>query len=107
MSSQSPSPCSAGALLKSLIEVASVRGDATSLLHESVVLHRVDGTTLHGRVAVADAIATRSPEASLRLLAQEGETLKVALEVAGIDGYFVITFRGRVEAGVLIEIQME
>lgn len=98
---------SAGALLAVLINTANDRGDASVLLHEHVTLHRLDGERLDGRAAVVDAICTRGPEASFRVIATHAEMIRVALHIEGLPGHLPFTMTARVLDGVLREIWME
>jgi hypothetical protein len=97
----------AGALLTTLVSTANLSGDATAVLHEEVVLHRLDGTCLTGRALVADAIANRGSEAQLAVVGSEGEAIQVALVVEGLPGRLLFMMSGAVRDGRLVEIWME
>lgn len=89
------------------MEVANVSGDATELLHERVVLHRLDGTAVHGRAAVVEAVANRGSEMQFAVVGTYGEAIHVAIVVDGIPGHVLMTMTGTVEDGRLIEIWMD
>ena len=94
-------------MLQVLVTTADSCGDATALLHESVTLHRLDGTAVSGRVEVADAISTRGSEARLRVVGEYGETVHVAMEMTGVPGRLVFTMSATVRDGLLAEIWMD
>jgi hypothetical protein len=95
-------------LLEQLIFCADTRGDAASLLHERVVLERLDGEVLRGRAAVADAVLTRDGGSRLKVIGREDhESLRVALHVEGVGGHIAFVLRGFSQDGVLLAIVME
>jgi hypothetical protein len=97
----------AGALLAALVKTANLAGDASTLLHDEVVLHRLDGTALAGREAVVDAISTRGSEAQLTMMGSYGEAIHVALMIEGLPGHLLFMMSGTVREGRLVEIWME
>lgn len=94
-------------LLAALIDAANAYADATALLHERVTLHRLDGTSISGRDAVADAIVNRGSEAVFSVVGSHAEGLHVALRVSGVPGHLVFTMSGTTESGRLTEIWMD
>ena len=95
-------------LLEHLIHCAQNRGDATAILHEHVVLERLDGEVLRGRDQVVDAVMTREGGAALRVLSrEEPDALHVALELAEVSGHLRFVLRGVAHQGVLLAIVME
>lgn len=97
----------AGALLTTLVEAASSHEDATALLHEEVVLHRLDGTQVSGRAVVADAITNHGSEASFHVIGRYAESIHVAMTIEGLPGRLVFMLSGTVRDGRLIEIRMD
>lgn len=94
-------------MLQELVTAADACADATRLLHESVTLHRLDGTAISGRTEVADAISTRGSEARLSVVGEYGETVHVAMAMAGVPGRLVFTMSATVRDGLLVEIWMD
>lgn len=95
-------------LLEQLILCADTRGDAATLLHERVVLERLDGEVLRGRAAVVDAVLTRDGGSRLKVVAREDhESLRVALYIDGMNGHLPFVLRGFSQDGVLLAIVME
>lgn len=95
-------------LLEQLVLCAETRGDATAILHERVVLERLDGEVLRGRDTVADAVVGRDGTSSLKILAREDhEALRVALVIEGVAGHLPFILRGFSQNGVLLAIVME
>jgi len=95
-------------LLEQLVLCAETRGDASAILHERVVLERLDGEVLRGRATVADAVLGRDGTSSLEILAREDhESLRVALVIEGVAGHLPFVLRGFSEGGVLLAIVME
>jgi hypothetical protein len=69
-------------LLEQLLRCAETRADASAILHERVVLERLDGEVLRGRTTVVDAMVTRDSGSALKVVAREDhESLRVALVV--------------------------
>lgn len=93
-------------LLTALVRAAETQSDPTALLHERVTLHRLDGTAVSGRTAVADAICNHGSEARFRVMASHGETIEMAIEIKGLAGYLRCTLSGLVHQNTLIEIRM-
>jgi hypothetical protein len=99
---------SAVELLERLIHCANHREDASPILHERVVLERLDGEVLRGREVVVDAVTTREGGAVLRVLSrEEPDALHVALEHAEVPGHLRFVLRGVAHHGVLLAIVME
>jgi hypothetical protein len=99
---------SAVELLERLIHCAQNRVDASAILHERVVLERLDGEVLRGRALVVDAVMTREGGATLRVLGREApDALRMALEIAGVPGHLPFVLRGVAHHGVLLAIVME
>ncbi len=95
-------------LLEQLVRCAETRGDASTILHEHVVLERLDGEVLRGRELVADAVLSRDGGSALKILAREDhESLRVALVIDGIAGHIPFVLRGFSQHGVLLAIVME
>lgn len=95
-------------LLEQLLRCVETRGDASALLHERVVLERLDGEVLRGRVVVVDALRSRAPGARLEVLARDGDdALRVGLFVEGVNGHLRFTLRGDARDGLLLAITME
>jgi hypothetical protein len=94
-------------LLRALVTAADDGGDASSLLHDDVVLHRLDGTPLEGRDAVVDAIVTRGHEVRLSVSHEREVCLVVALEVDAVPGKLLFHMRASAREGRLVEIWME
>src|SRR5260221_1188626 len=93
-------------LLCTLIEIAERRGDATAILHDAVVLERLDGTRVEGLVAVVDAIGTRGTGARLTVLSQCADAIEVSLSVEGVPGRLRFTISATVSDGRLHTIRM-
>jgi hypothetical protein len=99
---------SAVELLESLVLCAETRADASMLLHERVVLERLDGEVLRGRAEVVDAVISRDAGSTLKIIAREDEdAVRVALVVHGIPGQMRFVLRGVAHNGVLLAIVME
>ena len=95
-------------LLERLVHCAETREDATALLHEHVVLERLDGEVLRGRALVADAVLSRDGGSRLEILAREDDdALRVALVIEGVAGQIRFVLRGFSQHGVLLAIVME
>lgn len=98
----------AAKLLEKVLLCAETQGDARAYLHERVVLERLDGEVLRGRAVVADAIGTRSDEASLSIIAHDGDdAVRVRLQLKGVAGELRFVIRAVADQGVLLAIVME
>jgi hypothetical protein len=95
-------------LLEQLLRCAETRADASAILHERVVLERLDGEVLRGRATVVDAMVTRESGSALKVIEREDhEALRVALVIEGIAGHIPFVLRGFSQDGVLLAIVME
>jgi hypothetical protein len=95
-------------LLERLVLCAQTGSDATAILHEHVVLQRLDGEVLRGRALVADAVLDRDRTTRIQIVAREDhESLRVSLEIDGVEGRLPFVLRGYSENGVLLAIVME
>lgn len=97
----------AGALLEALVRAAETRVDPGSLLHERVVLGRLDGETLVGRAAVVEAVCTRDGSAKLAVVSIEVDAVWVSLTMEGVAGELRFWMRGEARDGVLVAVSME
>ena len=93
-------------LLTQLIVAAASSVPTEAILHEQVVLHRLDGTDLVGRDPVLDAVTTRDRSVKLTVVAERVHEIDVALEVAGVPGRLVFQMAASVADGRLVEIWM-
>ena len=100
-------PVTAGPLLAALVRAAETREDPGVLLHERVVLARLDGETLVGRAAVVDAVCTRDGGTSLTVITVETDAVRVALSLEGLEGALHFWIRGEARGGQLVVVSME
>jgi hypothetical protein len=99
------------ALLERLVDALGQHDDrardVARLLHDGVVLHRLDGTRVEGRVAVADAIVNHGVETRFRAIGRtDVGGVHVAMAIEGLPGELRFVLTGTVDETVLLEIRM-
>jgi hypothetical protein len=95
------------AMLTMLIDAADAASDPGVLLHDEVVLTRLDGVCVHGRAAVIDAVVHRGSDARLRTVRTVASGIEVALEIPGVQGHFLFVITAVARDGLLVEITMQ
>jgi hypothetical protein len=99
---------SAAVLLERVILCTQTRQDARALLHERVVLERLDGEVLRGRDVVAEAISTRDADSTLSVIEHDGDDgVRVRLQLHAMGGELRFVIRAVAEHGVILAIVME
>ena len=98
----------AAALLEQIIQSTQTRADVTAILHENVVLERLDGEVLRGRALVADAIMVRGDDSSLAVICHDGDDgVQVRMQFKEMAGELRFVSRAGAHHGVLVAIVME
>lgn len=92
-------------LLRALVER---EGDAVAaVLHDEVRFRQGDGSLHTGRAVVLAMFERSERDVRYRVLETAFDTVRVALEVPGVDGMFSFLLCGRAHEGRLIEVWVE
>jgi hypothetical protein len=81
--------------------------EIAAILDENVHFRQGDGTVHLGRAAVVALFARNETEVTHKVIDRAHNTVRVAMEVAGLPGSFSFLLCGRAVSGRLVEVWIE
>ncbi|MDP3274963.1 MAG: hypothetical protein Q8Q09_07180 [Deltaproteobacteria bacterium] len=94
-------------LLERLIRCRDQGDDPSLILHEQVLLERLDGVVLRGRNEVIEAVSSRESGARLTVLMHAEDCVHVSLSASDLPGEIRFLLRGAMRDGLLVALVME